>query len=394
MFGAARVQSTLGSWDTSQVTRMEYMFRNAAAFNQPIGSWDTSQVTHMARMFEGAAAFNQAIGSWDTSCRSREWSTCSETPPRSINPSARGIPRRSRTWLACSKAPPRSIKPSARGIPPRSRTCMACSWAPPPGKRGTRTAATTTPPTPPAASSRRTRARQTYIMVRPPRGFAKTTRATPPCPPPTAPSATAPTPFPAARRVSPSATPGTRCQARRRARTGCSPRRTARWHLRRRPLPASSASCSSSDPRATGGTVTTVGEYTIHNFTSSGTFAVVDFNLTEVEVLVVGGGGGETVTRRKEVEEAKSCLRPNRTVVHHFVDVVVGDGGGVASVLLAGLTIWHRGKLSGTVPDGLWPTTGRWRIWRRFQRQFWRTDICRRVSHVWAEVEVALELPG
>ena len=56
------------------------------------------------------------------------------------------------------------------------------------------------------------------------------------------------------------------------------------------PSPASpSGSCSSS--RATGGTVTTSGEYTIHTFTSSGIFTVTDSSLTAVDVLVVGGGG-------------------------------------------------------------------------------------------------------
>ena len=54
--------------------------------------------------------------------------------------------------------------------------------------------------------------------------------------------------------------------------------------------PSPSDSCSSS--RATGGTVTTDGDYTIHTFTSSHTFAVVDSTLNEVDVLVVGGGGG------------------------------------------------------------------------------------------------------
>jgi hypothetical protein len=60
------------------------------------------------------------------------------------------------------------------------------------------------------------------------------------------------------------------------------------------PSPASpaspSGSCSSS--RATGGTVTTSGEYTIHTFTSSGTFEVTDSTLTAVDALVVGGGAG------------------------------------------------------------------------------------------------------
>ena len=51
---------------------------------------------------------------------------------------------------------------------------------------------------------------------------------------------------------------------------------------------SSSSSCSSS--RATGGNVTTFGDYVIHSFTSSGTFEVTDSTLTEVDVLVVGGG--------------------------------------------------------------------------------------------------------
>ncbi|MBI3985063.1 MAG: DUF2341 domain-containing protein [Candidatus Levybacteria bacterium] len=42
---------------------------------------------------------------------------------------------------------------------------------------------------------------------------------------------------------------------------------------------------------ATGGTITTSGGYTIHTFTSSGTFTP-NASLTSVEVLVVGGGGG------------------------------------------------------------------------------------------------------
>jgi hypothetical protein len=56
------------------------------------------------------------------------------------------------------------------------------------------------------------------------------------------------------------------------------------------PSPSSSSSCSSS--RATGGNVTTFGDYVIHSFTSSGTFEVTDSTLTEVDVLVVGGGAG------------------------------------------------------------------------------------------------------
>ena len=57
----------IGSWDTSKVTSMRWMFQYATAFNQDIGSWDTSSVEFLNNMFEGATAFNQDIGSWDTS---------------------------------------------------------------------------------------------------------------------------------------------------------------------------------------------------------------------------------------------------------------------------------------------------------------------------------------
>ena len=54
-------------WDTSNITNMLWMFRNAAAFNQPIGGWDTSSVESMQNMFNNASAFNQDIGGWNTS---------------------------------------------------------------------------------------------------------------------------------------------------------------------------------------------------------------------------------------------------------------------------------------------------------------------------------------
>jgi hypothetical protein len=51
--------------DTSIVTRMEYVFSDALAFNRPL-LWDTSHVvTTMDYMFDRAAAFNQPLP-WDT----------------------------------------------------------------------------------------------------------------------------------------------------------------------------------------------------------------------------------------------------------------------------------------------------------------------------------------
>ena len=62
----------IGSWNTGKVTNMQGVFYKASAFNQDIGtksdgSWDTSQVTDMGSMFYAASAFNKDIGNWDTS---------------------------------------------------------------------------------------------------------------------------------------------------------------------------------------------------------------------------------------------------------------------------------------------------------------------------------------
>mmetsp|Transcript_30799 Transcript_30799/g.70467 ORF Transcript_30799/g.70467 Transcript_30799/m.70467 type:complete len:369 (+) Transcript_30799:79-1185(+) len=57
----------IGTWDTSNVLKMRYMFRGAEVFNQDIGMWDTSSLTDMQDMFTSAAVFNQRIGNWDVS---------------------------------------------------------------------------------------------------------------------------------------------------------------------------------------------------------------------------------------------------------------------------------------------------------------------------------------
>ncbi len=51
-------------WNTSNITSMEYLFFNCAAFNQPIGSWDVSSVKSVNNMLSGCSAFNQDLSGW------------------------------------------------------------------------------------------------------------------------------------------------------------------------------------------------------------------------------------------------------------------------------------------------------------------------------------------
>ena len=64
-------ESANWNWNTSTITKMSGVFRNANQFNQNIGSWDVSKVTDTAAMFNGASAFNNggsdSIANWNTS---------------------------------------------------------------------------------------------------------------------------------------------------------------------------------------------------------------------------------------------------------------------------------------------------------------------------------------
>ena len=57
----------ISDWDTSEVTDMQYLFKDAESFNQPLEKWDVSQVTNMSQMFAGAISFNQPLEKWDVS---------------------------------------------------------------------------------------------------------------------------------------------------------------------------------------------------------------------------------------------------------------------------------------------------------------------------------------
>ena len=67
--GASSFNQNIGSWNTAKVTDMGFMFQNflgTSKFNQNIGSWNTAAVTNMRGVFYGATSFNQNIGSWNT----------------------------------------------------------------------------------------------------------------------------------------------------------------------------------------------------------------------------------------------------------------------------------------------------------------------------------------
>merc|ERR1711982_16953 len=52
------------SWNTSKVTDMNSMFKEASSFNQNISSWDILKANDISEMFKEASAFSQKL-CWD-----------------------------------------------------------------------------------------------------------------------------------------------------------------------------------------------------------------------------------------------------------------------------------------------------------------------------------------
>ena len=70
---ASSFNGDVSNWDTSGVTSMVFMFRGASSFNGGVSDWDTSKVTTMAWMFNDASSFNRGVSNWDTSSVTSMW---------------------------------------------------------------------------------------------------------------------------------------------------------------------------------------------------------------------------------------------------------------------------------------------------------------------------------
>jgi surface protein len=55
----------IAKWDTSKVTAMGSLFKQASTFNEDLSLWDVSQVTDTSYMFASASAFTSDLSSWD-----------------------------------------------------------------------------------------------------------------------------------------------------------------------------------------------------------------------------------------------------------------------------------------------------------------------------------------
>ena len=58
---------SIENWDTSRVTDMSNLFKDAETFNADISKWNVSRVTSMKSMFLRASLFNGDVTAWTTS---------------------------------------------------------------------------------------------------------------------------------------------------------------------------------------------------------------------------------------------------------------------------------------------------------------------------------------
>ena len=54
----------IASWDTSEITNMNYLFYQQVDFNEDISCWNVGQVESMDYLFLGATSFNGDLSRW------------------------------------------------------------------------------------------------------------------------------------------------------------------------------------------------------------------------------------------------------------------------------------------------------------------------------------------
>jgi surface protein len=62
---ASAFNQPIGSWDVTNVTRMDFMFNAATAFNQNIGSWNVINVTNMIAIMQSKTSANYSAANLD-----------------------------------------------------------------------------------------------------------------------------------------------------------------------------------------------------------------------------------------------------------------------------------------------------------------------------------------
>lgn len=64
MFATSGFNSSLQSWDVSNVRSMDFMFHRANSFNQSLSNWNVQKVKNFQFMFTGALEFNNSLDEW------------------------------------------------------------------------------------------------------------------------------------------------------------------------------------------------------------------------------------------------------------------------------------------------------------------------------------------
>ena len=65
-YGATAFNQPIGSWDTSNVQNISWIFYYSPVFNQPL-NWNLRSLQKMDHAFQSATVFNQNLGAWNTS---------------------------------------------------------------------------------------------------------------------------------------------------------------------------------------------------------------------------------------------------------------------------------------------------------------------------------------